>query len=171
MEKFGVTDLTAALRKFPGFPCVLVTTAHNIITIGMVHIFSFSPPLVGIGVAPRRYSFNLLKQNQEYVINIPPKNLLSQVSFCGEKSGRDYDKFEKTGLTKQTSLKIKTPSIQECTFNIECKVIKEVETGDHVWFIGEVVAAQIDNKYNPEDAILYWGGFYRVPGVVIGKRG
>lgn len=171
MLKSETTDLTAALRKFPTFPCVLVTTQNNIITIGMVHIFSFNPPLVGIGVAPRRFSFNLLKQSKEYVINIPPKNLLAQVSFCGEKSGRDNDKFEKTGLTKQLSLKLKTPSILECPLNIECKVIKEVETGDHVWFIGEVVAARIDNKHNPEDAILYWGGFYRVPGVVIGKRG
>lgn len=171
MPKSETQDLTKILRKFPSFPCVLVTTQSNIITIGMVHIFSFSPPLVGIGIAPRRYSFNLIKQSKEYVINFPPKNLLSQVSFCGEKSGRDFDKFEKTGLTKQPSLKVKTSSIAECPLNIECMVIKEIETGDHVWFVGEVVAAQIDNSYNPEQAILYWGGFYRIPGEVIGKRG
>jgi flavin reductase (DIM6/NTAB) family NADH-FMN oxidoreductase RutF len=171
MQKSETSDLTVALRKFPPFPCVLVTTQNNIITLGMVHIFSFNPPLVGIGVSPRRHSFNLLKQSKEYVINVPPKNLLPQVSFCGENSGRNNDKFEKTGLTKQPSLKVKVPSILECPLNIECKVIKEVDTGDHVWFIGEVIAAQIDNSYNPEDAILYWGGFYRVPGNIIGKRG
>jgi flavin reductase (DIM6/NTAB) family NADH-FMN oxidoreductase RutF len=171
MLKSSVQDFTDALRKFPPFPCVLVTIQNNIITIGMVHIFSFNPPLVGIGIAARRYSFNLLKQSKEYVINVPPKNLLAQVSFCGENSGRDYDKFEKTDLTKQSSLKVNTPSIQECSLNVECKVIKEVETGDHVWFIGEVIAVQIAPNYNPEDTILYWGGFYRIPGVIIGKRG
>ena len=171
MAKSKIQDLTGILRKFPCFPCVLVTTENNIITIGMVHIFSFSPPLVGIGVAPRRYSFNLLKQSKEYVINIPNKELLAQVAFCGEKSGRDYDKFKETGLTKQPSIILKTPSIQACPINIECRVIKEIETGDHVWFIGEVVAAQIESDYKPEESILYWGGFYRVPGIVIGKRG
>lgn len=171
MPKSETSELTAVLRKFSAFPCVLVTTQNNIITIGMVHIFSFSPPLVGIGVAPRRYSFNLLTQSKEFVINLPTKNLLAQVSFCGENSGRDNDKYEKTGLHKEPSLKIKTPSIQECPINIECQVKKEVETGDHVWFIGEVVAARVDNNYNPEDTILYWGGSYRVPGSIIGKRG
>jgi len=170
VTKAQVFDFTGVLRKFPCFPCVLVTTQNNIITIGMVHIFSFSPPLVGIGVAPKRYSFNLLKQSKEYVINVPTRNLLAQVSFCGEKSGRNYDKFEKTGLTKQPSSVLKTPSIQECPLNVECKVVKEFETGDHSWFIGEVVAVQIDSSYNPKDAILYWGGFYRVPGSIIGKR-
>lgn len=169
--KTTVSDLTAILRRLPSFPCVLVTTDNNIITIGMVHIFSFSPPLLGIGVAPRRHSFNLIKQSKEFVINVPTKNLLSQVSFCGEKSGRDCDKFEATGLTKQPSIVVKTPSLQECPLNIECQVIKEIETGDHTWFIGEVVAARMASNYNPEDAILYWGGFYRIPGSVIGKRG
>lgn len=170
MTKSRVNDLSNVLRKFPSFPCVLVTTQQNIITIGMVHIFSFSPPLIGIGVSPRRYSFNLLRQSKEYVVNMPYKNLLSQVAFCGEKSGRDCDKFEKTGLTKQPSLVVKTPSIQECPLNIECKIINEVETGDHNWFIGEVVAAQIDCNYDPTQTILYWGGYYRLPGNVIGKR-
>jgi flavin reductase (DIM6/NTAB) family NADH-FMN oxidoreductase RutF len=171
VAKSNAQDLTGVLRQFPCFPCVLVTTENNIITIGMVHIFSFSPPLIGIGVSPRRCSFNLIKRSKEYVINIPTKNLLSQVSFCGENSGRDHDKYKETGLTKQPSLRVKTPSIQECPLNIECRVVKEVETGDHIWFIGEVVYAQIDSTYNPEDAILYWGGFYRIPGLVIGKRG
>jgi len=171
VPKSRVYDFSSVLRKFPGFPCVLVTTENNIITIGMVHIFSFSPPLVGIGVSPRRYSFNLLKQTQEYVINVPHKNLLTQVAFCGEKSGRDLDKFEKTGLTKQSSLVVKTPGIEECPLNIECQVRKEIATGDHTWFIGEVVAATIDTNYNPEEAILYWGGYYRVLGDIIGKRG
>ncbi|MEO0092918.1 MAG: flavin reductase family protein [candidate division WOR-3 bacterium] len=170
MAKAEIKDFSSVLRKFPCFPCVLVTTQNNIITIGMVHIFSFAPPLVGIGVSPRRYSFNLLKQSKEYVINIPTKDLLTQVAFCGEKSGRDCDKFEKTGLTKQPSLKVKTPSIAECPLNIECKIINEIETGDHTWFIGEVVAAHIDSDYDPEETILYWGGHYRVPGTVIGKR-
>lgn len=66
-----LTDLREGLRAFPAFPVVLVTVGDNIITVGMVHVFSFRPPLVGIGIAPARYSFALLREKGEFVVNIP----------------------------------------------------------------------------------------------------
>lgn len=170
MEKEIFDDFSKALRFFPSFPCVLVTTDRNIITIGMIHIFSFSPPLIGIGVSPKRYSYKLLKETREFVINIPTKPLQKEVNFCGEHSGRDVDKYEATGISKEKSLKISTPSIKECPANLECKIVKEIDTGDHTWFIGELVAVRVTKDYNKEEALLYWGNLYRMPGEVIAKR-
>ncbi len=170
MEKRLFDDFSRALRFFPCFPCVLVTTDENIITIAMVHIFSFSPPLIGIGVSPDRYSHSLLKKFKEFVVNIPTKELLEKVSFCGENSGRDIDKFKATGLEKEKSMKVSAPSIKDCPANLECKVIKEIETGDHTWFIGKVLSVRVAKDYNKEEAILYWGGLYRIPGKVIARR-
>jgi flavin reductase (DIM6/NTAB) family NADH-FMN oxidoreductase RutF len=101
------SDLTQALRLFTGFPCTLVTTDDNIITVAMAHIFSFSPPMLGIGISPRRYSYKLLKQTQEFVVNLPTAELLAQVGYCGEVSGREVDKFTETGLSRQKSLNFK----------------------------------------------------------------
>ncbi len=159
-----------ALETFPAFPCVMVTCQENIITIGMVHIFSFSPPLVGIGVHPSRFSFQLLKSAKEYVINIPTKELLKAVNFCGEKSGREFDKFSTTGLTKEKSLRLKTPAILECPINIECRVIKEIEIGDHTWFIGEVKACRVKKEIKPEELLLYWARKYWTLGEKIEER-
>ncbi len=166
-----MVDFSKELRLFPCFPCVLVTAADNIITIGMVHIFSFNPPLIGIGISPKRYSFELIKKAKEFVVNIPTQEILKAVSYCGEHSGRDGDKFQATGLTREPPKKITTPAIKECPVKFECQLIKEIETGDHTWFIGEVVSVTADENYRREDAILYWGGFYRLPGTVIGQRG
>lgn len=161
-------------RAFPAFPTVLVTAnsngRDNIITLAMVHMFSFSPPLIGIGVAPKRHSYRMVRESGEFAVNVPGKELLEQVLFCGTKSGRDTDKFRETGLTPVKGEKISAPLIAECPLNMECKVVREIETGDHVWFIGEVKAVHMDENYNKEDIITYWGGEFRLIGKVIGKR-
>jgi flavin reductase (DIM6/NTAB) family NADH-FMN oxidoreductase RutF len=170
MNKANITDFSKLLGTFPCFPTVLVTCEENIVTLALVHIFSFNPPLIGIGIAPKRHSHGLINKNKEFVVNMPTKNLLSQTNFCGTKSGRDTDKFKETGLTKEASKIVKSVSIKECPVNLECKVVQEIETGDHKWFIGEVVNGKIADDFKIEDTVLYWRGLYRSPGVIIKQR-
>ncbi|NQT09459.1 flavin reductase family protein, partial [Candidatus Bathyarchaeota archaeon] len=95
----------------------------NIITLGMYMPISIDPPLVCIGVAPRRYSHTLLEENGEFVINTPSIDLEEQMHYCGIKSGRDVDKWAETGLTPMPSLKVKPPRIEECFSHLECRVV------------------------------------------------
>lgn len=154
---------------FSGFPVVLATVGgprDNIITLAMCHVFSFKPPYLGIGVAPKRHSYELLRKSKDFAINVPDKKLLRQTEFCGTKSGRKVDKFESSGFTRQKATKISAPLIAECPVNIECVKVKEVEAGDHSWFVGEIVAAQKDEKYDKANMLLYWGE-YRVIGELV----
>lgn len=151
---------------FSGFPVVLCSVGgekDNVITLALCHVFSFKPPLVGIGVAPKRFSYGLLKAGGDFAINIPTREQLRAVEVCGSKSGRRVDKFEAAGLTKEKASRISSPLISECPVNLECVKVKEVETGDHVWFVGEVVAARREESYDSKDMLLYWGD-YRVIG-------
>lgn len=168
-NKKEVKDPTKIRRLFPGFPCVLVTVGDNIIPIGMVHVFSFKPLLIGIGVAPERYSHGLLKNSDSFVVNFPTSAQVEEVNFCGEHSGRDIDKFQKTGFTKEPSLEVSAPSIKECPVSLEIKKIFEKDFGDHTWFIGEVVRARV-KKHSKDELLLYWGREYRLPGKVIKYR-
>lgn len=167
MEKDKVTDPSKIFSIFASFPTVLITSEENIITVTLIHIFSFSPPLIGIGIKPARYSFGLIKKTKEFVVNIPTKDLLAQTIFCGTKSGRDFDKFKEARLTKEPSLSVKTISIKECPVNIECKVVQAIVVGDRTWFVGEIVQARIAKEYKLEDSIQYWQGVYRLPGMII----
>ncbi|MCS7250655.1 MAG: flavin reductase family protein [candidate division WOR-3 bacterium] len=174
MEKSLITNLKEIVRVFACFPCVLVSCSHegkdNIISIGMVHIFSFNPPLIGIGVAPSRYSYPLIKNSKEFVINIPNKDMVEIVNFCGEKSGKEVDKFKELNLTKEKAKKVNCPLIKECPVNLECQVKYEIETGDHTWFIGEVVACHQAEDYKKEENLLYWGGKYYSVGKIVKIR-
>jgi flavin reductase (DIM6/NTAB) family NADH-FMN oxidoreductase RutF len=89
---------------------------------------------------------------------------MDAVRICGEHSGRDCDKFKLARLTPGKGIRVNAPVIQESPVNIECKVVQEVETGDHVWFIGEVQAIQVNQGYEWKDGLLFkWigeDGFY-----------
>jgi flavin reductase (DIM6/NTAB) family NADH-FMN oxidoreductase RutF len=161
-------SVSEGLRQLPIRPVYLLSIEHegkkNIITIGMFAYFSGKPTLVGVGIAPSRYSFDLIRQSGEYVVNAVDKKLMNAVRVCGEESGREVDKFELAKLTPEKGIKVNAPLIKESPVSIECKVVKEVEVGDHVWFIGEVLAVHLREGYNWTDGLLFkWvgkDGFY-----------
>ncbi len=150
-----------SLRKLPIRPAYLVSCGQgqkrNVISIGMFAYFSENPTLVGIGVAPSRFSYGLIEKSREYVVNIVDEKLMEAVSICGENSGRDVDKFKLAKLTAIPGNKVKAPIIKESPLSLECKVIQTVEAGDHVWFIGEVLAAHAREGYKWEDGVLRKG--------------
>jgi flavin reductase (DIM6/NTAB) family NADH-FMN oxidoreductase RutF len=165
------------LRQLPIRPIYLVSAEHdgkkNIISIGMFAYFSGKPTLVGIGIAPSRYSFDLIRKSGSYVVNVVDEKLLEAVGICGEKSGRDVDKFKLARLTAVKGVKGNAPLIDESPISIECRVAKEVEVGDHVWFMGEVLAVHVREGYNWKDGLLLkWigeDGFYYKAGERVGE--
>jgi flavin reductase (DIM6/NTAB) family NADH-FMN oxidoreductase RutF len=165
------------LRQLPIRPVYLLSVEHkgkkNIITIGMFAYFSGKPTLVGVGIAPSRYSYELIRGSGEYAVNVADEKLMEAVQICGEKPGREVDKFELAKLTPEKGVKVKAPLIKESPVSIECKVLKEVEVGDHVWFIGEVQATHVREGYSWSEGLLFkWigeDGFYYRVGKKIGK--
>jgi flavin reductase (DIM6/NTAB) family NADH-FMN oxidoreductase RutF len=145
---------------FPS-PVILVTCVEqsgkpNIITLAWAGTVCSDPPMVGIGINPKRYSSGLIETSGEFVVNIPTRSILKEVDFCGAVSGRDINKFSETGLTPQPAEKVKPPLIQECPVNIECIVRKKITLGSHQLFLGEVVLVHVDeNILNEKGEINY----------------
>jgi len=132
-------------------PAVMVSCADkngkaNIITLAWVGIVCSDPPTIGIAIRPGRYSHGLIKETQEFVVNIPSTEHLAETDGCGLVSGRDTDKFKKFDLTKTASSKVRAPLIKECPVNIECKLKQVISLGVHDLFLGEVVAVHVDEE-------------------------
>jgi len=151
MAKSDVPSAKAYRLIYPR-PVVLVscidpeTEKPNIITIAWAVPLSINPPMLGVLVAPKRYSHELIERSREFVINIPTMEILDKAIKCGKVSGRLHDKFSELGLTPKPGKLIRTPSIEECVANIECKLVNQVTIGDHTLFIGEVVVAYVDES-------------------------
>ena len=136
-------------------PVVMVSLADrdgrsNIITLAWVGTVCTNPPMVSISVRPERYSYPILKETGEFVINLTTKELAFATDYCGVKSGRDVDKFKEMGLTPIPASEVKAPMIKESPVNIECKVRQILPLGSHDMFLADVVAVHADEKYMDE---------------------
>jgi flavin reductase (DIM6/NTAB) family NADH-FMN oxidoreductase RutF len=133
-------------------PAVLVSCGGtkewkpNLITIAWAGTVCTNPPMLSISVRPERHSYDIIKKTGEFVVNVPSAKQVKVTDWCGVVSGRDHDKFEKTGLTPAPALKVECPIVLECPLNIECRVTQTLELGSHVMFIAEVVAVQASSE-------------------------
>jgi flavin reductase (DIM6/NTAB) family NADH-FMN oxidoreductase RutF len=155
----------------PG-PVVMVTTAYkgrpNIMTLSWSTMIDFNPPLLGCVVSDRSYTFGLLKNTGECVINIPAAGLAEKVVACGNASGRTVDKFKAFGLTPVKASRVKAPMIGECFANLECKVIDPRMAARYNLFILEVVRAWTDPGKKYPRTIHHLGrGVFSVSGKTI----
>ena len=189
MEEMEEIDMAKELWK-PGnmlypLPAVMVSMAdregkYNIITLAWVGTVCTNPPMVSISVRPERYSYPILKETGEFVINLTTRQLAFATDYCGVKSGRDVDKFKEMKLTALPGTEVKAPLIGESPVNIECRVREIQELGSHHMFLADVVAVHADEKYMDEqhrfhleqaDPIIYSHGAYMVCGEQIGTFG
>ena len=118
----------------------------NIITVSWGGILRTYPPLVGIAIQKTRFSHKLIMETNEFVINMPPEDLLWAADVCGWVTGAEEDKFEKTNLTRIASRMVKVPSIKECPINLECRVKDTIGIEPYDFFIGEVVVTVVDEE-------------------------
>lgn len=166
-------------------PAVMVSVSDrkgndNIITVAWAGTVCTNPPMVSISVRPERYSYHMIKETGEFVINLTNKKLAFATDYCGVKSGREVDKFKEMHLTKEQAEKVKVPLIKESPVNIECKVRECKELGSHHMFLADVLAVHVDEAYmrengkfdlNAADLITYSHGEYFLLGEKLGKFG
>lgn len=165
-------------------PAVMVSCGtmekSNIITVAWTGIINTNPAMVYISVRPTRYSYNLIKDQGEFVINLTTKSLTRATDWCGVKSGANVDKFKEMKLHKEKASIVKCPMIQESPVSVECKVKEIKKLGSHTMFIAEVVAINVDEKYIDNkgafditkcDLMAYANGNYLAMGKKLGKFG
>ena len=144
----------------------------NIATIAWTGIINSEPMIIYVSVRPSRFSNEIISKTKEFVLNLPNEKLVKIADFCGTKSGKDVDKFEKCKLTKRQSLKIDVPYIEECPINLECKVIDIKKYASHDMFVAEVVATHCNEEILDEnDLVTFAGKKYFANNSEIGFRG
>lgn len=166
-------------------PVVLVSTADregnkNVFTVAWTGTVCSDPPMVSISVRPERYSYHMIKESGEFVINLTTRELTYAADYCGIISGRDADKFRNMKLTPIPADIVGAPLIDESPVNIEC-VVEEIKAlGTHDMFIARVVKVHADEKYmddnnkfhfNRSEPVVYSHGSYMTLGEQVGTFG
>lgn len=157
-------------------PVVLVTCRdgegnNNVFTVAWAGTINSKPPMLSISVRKSRYSYEIIKETKEFVVNLVTEKLVFAADYCGVKSGRNTDKFKEAKLNIKSASIVNAPIIEESPVNLECRVEKIIELGTHDMFIANVVACQVNDdlvdtqgKLSLEEAGLvcyshgeYWG--------------
>lgn len=165
-------------------PAVMVSCGNlehsNIMTVAWTGIINTNPAMCYISVRPERYSYHLIKESGEFVINLTNQELAYATDWCGVKTGEKVDKFKEMNLTKEKAKNVKCPIIKESPVAIECKVKEIRELGSHHMFIAEILSIDADNQYIDEkgafdiskcNLITYANGKYYSLGKQVGKFG
>ena len=165
-------------------PAVMVSCGtmekSNIITVAWTGIINTNPAMVYISVRPTRYSYKMIKEQGEFVINLTTEDLVKATDWCGVKTGAKVDKFKEMKLTKEKANFVNCPMIKESPVSVECKVKEIRELGSHHMFVAEILGINADEKYINEngafdiskcDLIAYSNGNYYSLGKKIGRFG
>lgn len=167
-------------------PAVMVSCARpgekpNIITVAWTGTICSDPVMASISVRKERYSYDIIKESGEFVINLTTEALCRATDYCGVRSGRDHDKFAEMKLTAMPASKLEyAPIIAESPVNIECKLREIVPLGSHDMFIADVVAVDVSEKFmdangkfdlNNTGLMVYSHGEYFGLGNNLGKFG
>ena len=167
-------------------PAVMVSVGdrdgnRNIFTVAWTGTVCTNPPMAYISVRPERYSYHMIEESGEFVINLTTEKLAQAADFCGVRSGRDLDKWKECRLTERMAHSLRyAPCIEESPVNIEGRGVKTEKLGSHHMFLGEVTAVQVDDAYMDENGkfdlnrtglIVYSNGEYLGMGRKLGTFG
>jgi len=134
-------------RLYP-MPCPLVVGGTmddaDCLAVAWINIIASTPATIAMGLRRTRRTLELIRTTGTFTVNVADTSLAAAVDFCGITSGRKTDKFAETGLELVPSALIPTPLIAQCRYNLECRVTQEVEVGEYVLVLGEIVESWAD---------------------------
>lgn len=167
-------------------PVVMVTSRNsegkdNVFTVAWTGTICTKPPMLSISVRPERLSYEYIKETMEFTVNLPTRRLTRESDYCGVRSGRTNDKIKEMGFTMREGKEVKSPYIEECPVNIECRVKQIIPLGTHDLFLAEVLCSHIDSELLDENEKIHFewanlisyshGEYFPMPKKAIGSFG
>ena len=161
--------------------CGATPDEYNVFTASWVGTICSDPAMCFVSIRQSRHSYEIVKRNMAFTLNLTNEDLARATDWCGVRSGRDYNKFAEMNLTPAKGIKVDAPYINEAPVSIECRVKQIVHLGSHDMFIADVMNVLADKRFiNPQtgefdlkkaNLIAYSHGEYFKLGEKIGNFG
>ena len=153
MPKIVTEDIGKFSQHNPKVAVIVTASARgrdNAMTAAWHSSISLKPPLYGIAISPKRFTYQLITESQEFGINFIPSEKASLAASIGGTSGQQMDKFEKFHIKKEKPLKTGTPILEEAYAAYECKLVDSHPYGDHIWIVGQIVTVHfLEEAFTP----------------------
>ncbi len=157
MTKTASEDLSGLYQHFPKVPVVVTANAKgrdNAMAVGFHTPISFKPPLYGVALQPKHYTYQLIVDSKEFGVNFLPFEEAELIASVGGSSGREIDKFQRFNIGKDKPVKTAVPILKAAYAAYECKLVDDKGYGDHRFLVGEVVAVHFLKESFTSEEIL-----------------
>ncbi|MBE9469666.1 MAG: flavin reductase family protein [Chloroflexi bacterium] len=115
---------------------------------------SLNPPLYGVSISPKRFTYELITESKDFGINFIPFEKAALAAKIGGTAGREMDKFERLGIEKEKPSVTQAPILKDAYAAYECKLVDSRAYGDHIWVVGEIVAVHFLEEVFTSERIL-----------------
>ena len=127
--------------------CGATPDEYNVFTASWVGTICSDPAMCFVSIRQSRHSYEIVKRNMAFSLNLTNEDLARATDWCGVRSGRDYNKFAEMNLTPMKGVKVDAPYINEAPMSIECRVKQIIHLGTHDMFIADVMNVLADKRF------------------------
>ena len=146
-----MTDITIAQaqRLTAPAPFGLISTlkddgSTNLMAISWWTYLTNHPAMIGVCLSKKGLSGSLIEKNGEFALSIVGEELKEKAKKCGTCSGRTVDKAKEFGIETEKAAVVAAETVCGSRVVFECKLAGKAEAGDHVLYMGEIVALRGD---------------------------
>jgi len=160
LPKISTTEIGEFYQHYPRIAAILTVSSggkKNAMAAAWHSSISFKPPLYGVAVAPKRYTYNLIVESREFGINFMPFEYAELIASVGGSGGGQIDKFQRFKMTEEKPLKTNVPILKDAYAAYECKLVDSKIYGDHAWMVGEIVAVHFNKDLFTDKGTLDTG--------------
>lgn len=157
MDKVVSESIGAFYQHYPRVAAIV--TAHaagrdNAMAAAWHMPISLKPPIYGVAISPKRFSYQLIADSKEFGINFLPASRAELVASVGGSKGSEMDKFQAFSIARDKPLKTALPILKDAYAAYECKLVDSRLYGDHWLLIGEIVAVHYLEESLTEEGTL-----------------
>jgi len=118
----------------------------NPVTLGWTMFASGNPPMMAIAVAAGHYTVQVIEHSKCFTIAYPSAEMADLALFFGSRSGRDVDKLAESECPTEPATQIDSVLLSDAVANFECREESRLQVGDHIIYVGRIVAAHINAR-------------------------
>ena len=157
MAKVIGEDIGAFSQHYPKVAAIVTAQANgreNAMAVAWHTSISAKPPLYGVSIAAKRFTYQLIADSKEFGVNFLPFEMAELVASVGGSDGREVDKFQRFNIAQDKPVKTAVPILSAAYAAYECKLVDDRGYGDHRLLVGEIVAIhQLTDAFTLEETL------------------
>ena len=159
MDKIISEGVGAFAQHYPAVATIVTAQAkgkENAMAVAWHAPISSNPPLYGVSISPKRFTYQLIADSKEFGINFLPFEAAELVASVGGSKGSEIDKFQRFNIAKNKPVRTAVPILEAAYAAYECRLVDDRGYGDHRWLVGEIVAVHWLKEVFTPDEVIDW---------------